>query len=142
MPSNIFANTGTNVSVLFIDKSNTNGEVLLVDASKLGKKVKVGKNQKTVLSKDELDDIINTFVNQLVKDNFSISVTYDQIKEKNYSFNAGQYFELKIEYFKLSREEFSNRINEYLEKLNALFDENKQLESEIRKQIEGISYED
>ena len=27
MPSNIFANTGTNVSVLFIDKSNTNGEV-------------------------------------------------------------------------------------------------------------------
>ena len=47
MPSNIFANTGTNVSVLFIDKSNQADEVLLVDASNLGEKVKEDKNQKT-----------------------------------------------------------------------------------------------
>lgn len=89
MPSNIFANTGTNVSVLFIDKSNQNGEVLLMDASKMGTKVKVGKNQKTVLSNEELDKIVNTFINNEVIDDFSILVTYDQIKEKNYSFSAG-----------------------------------------------------
>jgi type I restriction enzyme M protein len=35
MPSNIFATTGTNVSVLFIDKQNK-GDVILVDAAKLG----------------------------------------------------------------------------------------------------------
>ncbi|VEU61423.1 Type I restriction-modification system methyltransferase subunit (plasmid) [Mycoplasmopsis fermentans] len=46
MPSNIFANTGTNVSVLFIDKTNTNGEVLLMDASKMGHKEKVKDLQK------------------------------------------------------------------------------------------------
>ena len=40
MPSNIFANTGTNVSVLFIDKSNTDGSIMLIDTSKLGKKSK------------------------------------------------------------------------------------------------------
>ena len=40
MPSNIFATTGTNVSVIFLDKSNTEGQVVLVDASKLGTKVK------------------------------------------------------------------------------------------------------
>ena len=45
MPSNIFANTGTNVSVLFIDKGNQSGDIMLIDASKLGKKVKDGKNQ-------------------------------------------------------------------------------------------------
>ncbi|MEI6707494.1 MAG: N-6 DNA methylase [Methylococcales bacterium] len=40
MPSNIFATTGTNVSILFIDKTNTKGDIVLMDASKLGTKVK------------------------------------------------------------------------------------------------------
>ena len=48
MPSNIFANTGTNVSILFLDRENKE-DVILVDASNLGTKVKEGKNQKTVL---------------------------------------------------------------------------------------------
>ncbi|TVX61935.1 N-6 DNA methylase, partial [Streptococcus pneumoniae] len=52
MPSNIFATTGTNVSILFIDKKNK-GDVVLIDASNLGTKVKEGKNQKTVLSPEE-----------------------------------------------------------------------------------------
>ena len=38
MPSNIFATTGTNVSILFLDATNT-GDVVLIDASKLGTKV-------------------------------------------------------------------------------------------------------
>ena len=73
MPSNIFANTGTNVSVLFIDKSikptiDEEGneiypKVLLMDASNLGEKVKDGKNQKTVLSAEETEKIIDTFIN-------------------------------------------------------------------------------
>lgn len=45
MPSNIFATTGTNVSILFIDKANK-GDVVLIDASNLGKKIKEGKNPK------------------------------------------------------------------------------------------------
>ena len=49
MPSNIFATTGTNVSIVFLDKSNKEN-VVLIDASNLGTKVKEGKNQKTVLS--------------------------------------------------------------------------------------------
>lgn len=92
MPSNIFANTGTNVSVLFIDKSNQSGEVLLIDASKLGTKVKVGKNQKTVLSDKELETIVSTFIEHKVEDDFSVSVSYEDIIKKNYSFSAGQYF--------------------------------------------------
>ena len=63
MPSNIFANTGTNVSVLFLDKTNQD-KVILVDASKLGEKVKDGKNQKTILSKEEEQKIIDAFHNK------------------------------------------------------------------------------
>lgn len=141
MPSNVFANTGTNVSVLFIDKSNTNGDVLLMDASKLGKKVKIGKNQKTVLSKEELDLIVNYFVDHIVKEDFSVSVTYDQIKEKNYSFSAGQYFDVKIEYSELTQLEFREKINEYKSNLNNLIYQNKLLEDEIKKSLEDIKYE-
>ncbi|VEU66824.1 Probable type I restriction enzyme BthVORF4518P M protein (plasmid) [Mesomycoplasma conjunctivae] len=107
MPSNIFANTGTNVSVLFIDKTNTNGEVLLMDASKMGHKEKVKDLQKTVLTHDELNKIVNDFVNHKVEDDFTISVTYDQIKERNYSLSAGQYFEVKIEYVDITQEELT-----------------------------------
>ena len=142
MPSNIFANTGTNVSVLFIDKSNTNGEVLLMDASKLGKKIKVGKNQKTVLSKGELDRIVDVFINHKVEDDFSISVSYEQIKEKNYSFSAGQYFDVKIEFVELTPEEFEEKMNLYKANLSALFAEGKTLEDGIKKHLEELKYGD
>lgn len=142
MPSNIFANTGTNVSVLFIDKSNSNGDVLLVDASNLGSKVKVGKNQKTVLSKEELNKIVDTFINHTVEDDFSISVTYDQIKEKKYSFSAGQYFDVKIEYVELSKEQFDKKMKDYKNNLNNLFAQNKNLENEIKQKLEAINYDE
>ncbi len=63
MPSNIFATTGTNVSVLFLDKGNSKGDIVLMDASKLGTTVKDGKNQKTLLSAEEEELIITTFNN-------------------------------------------------------------------------------
>ncbi|MGD9678995.1 MAG: class I SAM-dependent DNA methyltransferase [Vulcanibacillus sp.] len=141
MPSNIFANTGTNVSVLFIDKSNTNGEVLLMDASKLGKKIKVGKNQKIVLSKEELDKIVRTFVQYEIEQDFSIYVTYDKIKEKNYSFSAGQYFDVKIEYSELTPKEFEQKMSEFKSKLTSLFAEGKSLEDVIRSQLEELEYD-
>lgn len=141
MPSNIFANTGTNVSVLFIDKSNINGEVLLMDASKLGEKVKVGKNQKTVLSKDELGRIVKVFINHKVEDDFSVSVTYDQIKEKNYSFSAGQYFKVKDNYVEISQDEFESKMEIYKTNLMKLFAEGKTLEDRILSQLEEIKYE-
>jgi len=141
MPSNIFANTGTNVSILFIDKTNQDGDVLLVNASKLGEKVKVGKNQKTVLSQEELDKIVNTFVEHKIEEDFSVSVTYDQIKEKNYSFSAGQYFDVKIEYVELTQEEFNGKMQTYTNNLNKLFAESKSLEDEIRNNLKGLKYE-
>lgn len=141
MPSNIFANTGTNVSVIFIDKSNQEGKVMLVDASKLGSKVKDGKNQKTVLSYEEIEKIENTFINQEVVDDFSVQVTYDEIKDKNYSLSAGQYFEVKIEFVELTPEEFEDKMNSFKSNLDKLFSEGKSLEDEIKERLEGLSYE-
>lgn len=53
MPSNVFANTGTNVSVLFFDKSTTADNVILIDASKLGEEYKDANGLKKVRLNDE-----------------------------------------------------------------------------------------
>lgn len=140
MPSNIFANTGTNVSILFIDKANK-GDVVLVDASNLGETIKDGKNQKTVLTKNEENQIISTFNNKDSVDDFSVVVSCEDIKAKNYSLSAGQYFEVKIEYTDITNEEYLTKINQFDSNLEKLFAESNELESEIRQSLKGLKYE-
>jgi type I restriction enzyme M protein len=141
MPSNIFATTGTNVSVLFIDKNNKNGNVILMDASKLGTTVKEGKNQKTLLSPEEEQLIIKTFNNLEAKDDFTVVVSYDKIKEKNNSLSAGQYFDVKIQYTDITNEEFNSKISSFNDNLSQLFKKSKDLEEEIKKQLNSLKYD-
>ena len=140
MPSNIFATTGTNVSILFLDKTNTR-EIVLMDASKLGTTVKDGKNQKTLLSADEEQRIISTFNLHQPSDDFSVVVSYEQIKDKNYSFSAGQYFDVKIEYTDITPKQFTAKMDGFKNNLDSLFQESKELEKEIKKQLGGLKYE-
>jgi len=140
MPSNIFATTGTNVSILFIDKNNKE-DVVLIDASGLGETVKEGKNQKTVLTEAEEDQIIDTFNNNLAVDDFSVVVTYDDIKAKNHSLSAGQYFEVKIEYTDITPEQFATRMNGFTNNLDLLFKQSSELEVEIKKQLAEVKYD-
>lgn len=144
MPSNIFANTGTSVSVLFVDKSrkSEDNEVILIDASKMGEKRKEGKNQRTVLHGEEVQKIIDTFVEQKVEDDFSVVVTNDEIAQKKYSFSAGQYFEVKIEYIEMSEKEFNDKLNSYVADLENLWGESRQLAFKISRDVGSLKYED
>ena len=141
MPSNIFATTGTNVSILFLDATNT-GDVVLIDASNLGTKVKEGKNQKTLLSEAEEQQIIDVFNIKEAKDDFSVVVSYEDIKAKNYSLSAGQYFEVKIEYVDISQEEFESKMKGFEDTLNGLFEESKGLEKEIQDNFKSLRYDE
>ena len=142
MPSNIFATTGTNVSILFLDRENKDGNVILMDASKLGTKEKLdGKNQRTVLSEDEITKIIDTFNAGEAVDDFCVAVSYADIEGKKLSFSAGQYFEVKIEYVELTPEEFAEKMNGYSTRLNVLFAESRRLEYEIEAQLGRVKYE-
>jgi type I restriction enzyme M protein len=141
MPSNIFATTGTNVSILFLDKENNKGDIVLMDASKLGTTVKEDKNQKTLLSPTEEDYIITTFNNHEAKEDFSVVVSYEDIKAKNYSLSAGQYFEVKIEYTDITADEFAAKMKSFESNLEDLFAESKVLEIEIQNNLKGLKYE-
>lgn len=142
MPSNIFATTGTNVSILFIDRENKDGNVILMDASKLGTKEKVdGKNQRTVLSVDEITHIIKTFNAGKAEDDFCVTVSYADIEGKKFSFSAGQYFEVRIEYVELTPEEFVEKMDNFTSRLDEMFAESRRLEDEIKVQLGRVKYE-
>jgi type I restriction enzyme M protein len=140
MPSNIFATTGTNVSILFIDAGNQ-GNVVLIDASNLGEKIKDGKNQKTVLTMVEEQRIIDVFNGQRQEEDFSVVVGYEEIAAKNYSLSAGQYFDVKIDYVDITPEQFTEKMKGFSDNLESLFSESRELEAEIKKQLAGLKYE-
>ena len=140
MPSNIFANTGTNVSVVLMDKAGVNNPVF-IDASKLGDETKEGKNKKTVLKTADVDKIVSTFHDAKAVDEFSVLPSIDDIKSKNYSFSAGQYFEVKIEHVDITEDEFNQKIKEYTETLDSLFAEGKELEANIKSALGSLKHE-
>lgn len=140
MPSNIFANTGTNVSVLFIDKTNKDSDIILIDASNMGEKVKEGKTQRTVLRDNEISMIEDSFIHMNKIENFSALVSYEDIANKNYSFSAGQYFDVKLEYEELTEEEFDKKIRNYICDLNAMFEKGNSLNKQILDELKDVKY--
>jgi type I restriction enzyme M protein len=142
MPGNIFATTGTSVSVLFIDKSSINKAPVLVDASNLGTNVKEGKNQRTLLSSEDENLIINSFLKKSNVDNFLATPSFREISEKNYSLSAGMYFDVSVSYSNLTPEEFKANHSERVRLLEGLFVESTKVEKEIVKVLKGLSYEE
>jgi type I restriction enzyme M protein len=139
MPSNIFATTGTNVSILFIDKG-AHDAVVLIDASSLGEKVKEGKNQKTLLSHAEEQRIVATFNAREAVEDFSVVVDYDAIAAKNYSLSAGQYFDVKIEYADLTPAQFAEKIGGCNTRLAAMFEQSRALEVQIAESLRSLRH--
>lgn len=131
MPSNIFANTGTNVSVLFIEKNNQNENVLLVDATRIGKKIKDGKLQRTILENDDINHLVDMCINNIEIEKKSIIKTFDEIKNKNYMLSAGQYFSDDKKRKFVESNEYSKRIDVNSYKFNNCFSFNKNIETII-----------
>ena len=140
MPANIFANTTTSVSVLFLDKGKTDDQVFLMEANRLGDKVRIDDIQRTVLSETDKLKIVNTFRTHSEEEKFTISVSCEQMKSKNYSFSAGQYFNVSIEYEEISEEEYLSTMAEYTKQINSLFESSHLLEEQIQKGIERLTY--
>lgn len=140
MPSNVFATTGTNVSVLFFDKSKKHDKVILIDASKLGESYKDGSTQRTRLRDFEIDQIVNAFLKAEPVEDFCICPSYNDIKEKGYSLSAGQYFDVKIDYVDITEEEFNIRMASFKSTLTELFKKSKQLEDKISDSLKSLNF--
>ena len=144
MPAQIFAATGTSVSVLFIDKEGAEERegAILIDASRLGSKAKDNNNkQYTRLSPEEEEQIISAFEKRESVDSFAVVPGYDEMAERGYSFSAGQYFDVKIEHVDISPEEFKAKMAAFMAEFNELSTQSVKLDEEIRNQMGRLWYE-
>ena len=141
MPSNIFATTGTNVSVIFLNKLIKYEDVLLVDASELGEKYKDGKNQRTRLREHEIEKIVDIFANRKEEKEFSVLVSCNDIERKNYCISAGQYFEAQIQNIDLTQEEFDIKIKNDTKVLKELFEQEDNCNKNILSSLEELKYD-
>ena len=89
---------------------------------------------------DEIEKIVGTFQRKEAVEDFSVAVSYDEIKEKGYSLSAGQYFDIKIDYVDITEEEFNNRMANYKQTLSEQFKESHRLEEEIMKQLDALQF--
>ena len=94
-----------------------------------------------MLSPEEAQKIVETFIKKATVEDFSVTVSYEDIKQKNYSLSAGQYFDIKIDYVDITAEEFEAKMTAYQDKLTDLFQQSHALEQEIEKQMKGLKYE-
>lgn len=141
MPPNIFATTGTNVFVLFIEKNASQNEIMMIDASKLGQKVREGKNQRTILRPNELERIVDVALNKKVEKHFSTIATAKDIQEKGYTLTVGQYYNLEINKSLLTKTEAKEKMNKLSKKLDILYDNNHKLETDIKDMLERLYHE-
>ena len=142
MPSNIFATTGTSVSVLFLDKSKNHKSFVLIDASKLGVTIKEGKNQKTVLSSEEENLIIDSFINGRTVKDLVVIPTKQNIEANKYSFSPGMYFPINHSHQDMSREEFDRRILFIKGEILQSQKMSVEIDKEILKSLESMHFDE
>ncbi len=141
MPSNIFANTGTNVSIIFISRIKINHNVFMLDVTSFGKKEKDGKNQRTILSKNELNTIVDLYTKQEVNKKISVLTDTDTIKNNKFSYAPNQYFVVDIVKDNISKERFKLDMSNFRRELKDSLSKSEKLYKELLEELEKIKYE-
>ena len=113
MPSNIFATTGTSVSIIFIDNGMKLDTPFFMDASRLGETYKEGKNQKTLLRDYEEIKIIDNWNLRIIEPEFSVAPNFSDVASRKYSFSPGHYFTIQLKHDTLSKSEFKEIIRKF-----------------------------
>lgn len=90
------------------------------------------------MTADEERKICDTFTQQQVVEDFSVVVSYDEIKAKNYSLSAGQYFDVKIDYVDISADEFTQKMADFQANLDELFAQSATLEQQIKANLSKL----
>lgn len=141
MPSNIFANTGTNVSAMFINRTKTDDKVFMLDVTSFGKKEKDGKNQRTILSKTELKTIVDLYIKKEEREKISVLTDNQTIKNNKYSYAPNQYFAVNIVKDNISEEQFNFDMLDFKKELKDRILKTEKLYDELLQEMEKIKYE-
>jgi len=142
MPANVFANTGTNVSVVFFDNSKKTDGAILIDATKLGEEYQEGNNKKVRLTNDEINQIADAFLNRKEIEKFSVIVPYDRLAENKCSLAPGQYFDVTVDIDLPTKSNFNASINKLSSKMHDICNELKTIQNRIHSIESEIHYKE
>ena len=87
LPANIFFGTSIPTVILVFKKNRENNDILFIDASNEFEK---GKNQNN-LTDENVEKIVNTYVNREVIEKYSYVASMDEIRENDYNLNIPRY---------------------------------------------------
>lgn len=87
MPANLFYNTSIPTTIIALKKNRTGRDILFIDASSQFEK---GKNQNK-LTQDNIDHIIQLYVDRKDVDKEAHLASYDEIKGNDYNLNIPRY---------------------------------------------------
>lgn len=147
LPDKLFFNTGIPVSLWFLSKNRhgnghrqREGEVLFIDARKLGKMVS---RRLKELTDDDIQRVANTYHDWRnhegdYKDipGFVRSASFEEIAKHDFVLTPGRY--VGAEEAEADDEPVDKKIERLTLELFAEFDRGKELESEIRERLKGI----
>ncbi len=145
LPDKLFYSTHIPASLWFLNKNKQQrkGEILLIDARKLGS---LRNKNLRALSPDENQTLINTFQNWKNNDEnysdiegFCISISEEEIKEKDYELNPGYY--VGVEENTLDEALIDNKIIDLKENIDKWIEEEKEINNEISDIVENITLE-
>tara|TARA_B100002051_G_C16735743_1_gene641098 strand:+ start:427 stop:2106 length:1680 start_codon:yes stop_codon:yes gene_type:complete len=145
MPRNIFATTGTIVSILFINKEKQGNEIRLVNAESFGEleKLKVDNKQveKIKLSLEDSEKIISLFKTDKLIEKKAVSVSKEEIIKTGYYFSPLVYLPIDSEHEEISKHDLSELISNTLKNLNDYSSKSKKLDLEIEKMLKEIKFD-
>lgn len=128
MPANLFYGTSIPTCVLVFKKCREeNDDILFIDASQEFEKVK---NQNK-LREEDIDKIVNTYINREEIDKYSHRASLEEIKENDFNLNIPRY----VDTFE---EEEPVDLDEVCKELEKISEEMKEVDAEIKKYCDEL----
>lgn len=106
MPSNMFHSTSAPAVILVLKQNRVNRNILFIDASKEFKKV----GKYNVLSKHDINKIVDTYKYRKDIKRYSRNVTLNEIKKNRYNINVPRYVDTFIPKPDINIEKVKNKI--------------------------------
>lgn len=128
LPGNLFYGTNIPVCILVIKKNREREDILFIDAS--NETLEKGSNQ-DILTKDNIDKIMNTYDNYEVIDKYSYIASKEEIEENSYNLNISRYVDT------FEEEEMVNMDN-IKKEISSIREELKEVEVKMNKYLEAL----
>ena len=119
MPANLFYNTSIPTTIIALKKNRTGRDILFIDASSQFEK---GKNQNK-LTQDNIDHIIQLYVDRKDVDKEAHLASYDEIKGNDYNLNIPRYVDTFEQEEEISLSDIASELQEQDKEIKAAQDE-------------------